>query len=249
MLQAPDEPRLVVDAVVGVRRVATVDADHGVDVLGALHALGFVTDGPPTILTTPEPWELRFVWPVRPVAPGDQGFVSDFLEREPDVTDDDLANARRRLRPAAYGFIGSERGLLLTELSERTHAPGWWNLPGGGLDPGESPQRALYREVEEETGQVVGDVRLHSVLLRRHIARSPVAVEDFQSVRVFHVGWAAAPTDPVVHDVGGSTSRAAWVPLERIGEVPIAPALRRLVEEFVAGTGGLAGFRSGGASR
>lgn len=35
-----------------------------------------------------------------------------------------------------------------------------WQFPQGGIDPGESPGQALYREVEEETG--CGDFRVLS---------------------------------------------------------------------------------------
>lgn len=231
------EPRLVVDARHAGRTVATVAAGHGVDAVRVLRARGWVLDGVPEVGTTPDPWTLRLAWPVRPAA-RDEAFDSDFVEREPGIADDELHSARRRLRPAAYGLVASERGILLTELSERTHAPGWWNLPGGGLDPGESPEEALVREVAEETGQRVGEIRMHSVLLRRHIARSPEGVVDFQSVRIFHRCRVRTPSDPVVHDVGGSTSRAAWVAPEDLGAVPIAPSLRAVVEGFVAETWG-----------
>ncbi len=233
------EPRLVVEAWADDRLVAVIDAGHGVDVLRALHAEGWVTHGLPTITTGDDPWELRFVWPVRPVA-WDEAFASDFLEREPGIGEEEIRTARRRLRPAAYGLVASGRGILLTELSDRTSAPGWWNLPGGGLDPGEPPEVGLVREVFEETGQAVEDVRLHSVLLRRHIARAPDVVVDYHSVRMFHRCWVAEPTDPVVHDVGGSTSRAAWVAPDGLADVPIAPSLRRVVEDFVAETWGSA---------
>ena len=39
-------------------------------------------------------------------------------------------------RTAAYAVVTSDRGVLLTELSALTSAPGRWTLPGGGLDPG-----------------------------------------------------------------------------------------------------------------
>ena len=36
---------------------------------------------------------------------------------------------------------------------------GWWLLPGGGLEAGETPQMCCVREVEEETGYIVRPLR------------------------------------------------------------------------------------------
>ncbi|HET6968446.1 MAG TPA: NUDIX domain-containing protein, partial [Ornithinibacter sp.] len=66
---------------------------------------------------------------------------------------------RRRIEPhqrvAAYAVVVAQDRLLLTQLAPRTGAAGRWNLPGGGIDPGESAEAAVVREVAEETGQVV----------------------------------------------------------------------------------------------
>lgn len=52
-----------------------------------------------------------------------------------------------RDRPGAYGIlVGADGMLLLVEQD------GELQLPGGGIDPGESPIQALHREVREETG-------------------------------------------------------------------------------------------------
>jgi len=54
-----------------------------------------------------------------------------------------------RLRPGAYALLPRDGQLLLT----CQHTPGPdIQLPGGGIDPGESPIPALHREVYEETG-------------------------------------------------------------------------------------------------
>ena len=56
---------------------------------------------------------------------------------------------------AAVGAIAIRDGALL--LIRRGHAPsrGRWSLPGGRVEPGETAEQALVREVAEETGLVV----------------------------------------------------------------------------------------------
>lgn len=54
-----------------------------------------------------------------------------------------------RTRPGAYAVIRDGEDILVTESFNP-----WYEvqLPGGGIDPGEGPVRALHREVLEETG-------------------------------------------------------------------------------------------------
>ncbi len=59
------------------------------------------------------------------------------------------ANVKYIDRPGAYGIIALGRDLLLTHQFLETSEI---QLPGGGIDPGETPIRALHREVFEETG-------------------------------------------------------------------------------------------------
>jgi 8-oxo-dGTP diphosphatase len=59
-----------------------------------------------------------------------------------------------RERPAAYGLLEREGRLALVyvTLSDR---PPFYDLPGGGIDPGEDEEQALRREFGEETGLLV----------------------------------------------------------------------------------------------
>lgn len=59
-----------------------------------------------------------------------------------------------RDRRGAYGIIVGRDGHLLL-VDER----GELQLPGGGIDPGESPVQALHREVMEETGWRIAEPR------------------------------------------------------------------------------------------
>lgn len=55
-------------------------------------------------------------------------------------------------RPGAYGIIVGRDGVLLTEQSAPDPDI---QLPGGGIDPGETPVQALIREAHEETGWTI----------------------------------------------------------------------------------------------
>lgn len=62
----------------------------------------------------------------------------------------------KEMKPAQYFRAGAGavilngRGLVLA--LERADVPGAWQLPQGGLQRGETPLQAVYREVQEETG-------------------------------------------------------------------------------------------------
>ena len=56
---------------------------------------------------------------------------------------------RYKLRAGAYAILPLNDRVLLT--LQNTDMPDL-QLPGGGIDPGESPWQALHREVREETG-------------------------------------------------------------------------------------------------
>lgn len=60
-------------------------------------------------------------------------------------------------RAGAYAILMRD-GALLATFQEEPH--GEFQLPGGGIDPGESPIRALHREVYEETGWRISTPRL-----------------------------------------------------------------------------------------
>lgn len=67
------------------------------------------------------------------------------------------------LRPGVYAVLPRGRDVLLTHQSEPQPE---FQLPGGGIDPGESPLTALYREVLEETGWRIAAPRRLGVFRR-----------------------------------------------------------------------------------
>ncbi len=59
------------------------------------------------------------------------------------------------------GLVRNDRGeLLLCKMKpDRGVFPGEWGLPGGGIEPGERMIEALQRELREELGIQVTDIR------------------------------------------------------------------------------------------
>lgn len=142
----------------------------------------------------------------------------------------------QRQRLASYALVVSGRGLLATEFSERTAVPGLWSLPGGGIDPGENPAQTVQREVFEETGQRIEVLQFIDVQTDHWIGHSPSGVvEDFHAVRLIYHAVCPDPTDPVVHDQGGTTADSAWVPAERWRELSWATGARALLNRHAPG--------------
>jgi 8-oxo-dGTP diphosphatase len=98
----------------------------------------------------------------------------------------------------------SDDTILITQRPDRGAFPLEWEFPGGKLEPGETPERALVREVREELGVEATAIRL--LATHRHVYANGLEVEiafvecvlvsrDFMpSSAVRAVRW-AAPAD------------------------------------------------------
>jgi 8-oxo-dGTP diphosphatase len=53
---------------------------------------------------------------------------------------------------AACALIDGEGRVLLSKRPEGKPLAGLWEFPGGKMEPGETPERALVRELKEELG-------------------------------------------------------------------------------------------------
>lgn len=63
-------------------------------------------------------------------------------------------------RPCVGIVLVNRHGLIFT--GERIDTPGAWQMPQGGIDEGETPETAAYRELGEETGLTPDLVRLET---------------------------------------------------------------------------------------
>ena len=80
--------------------------------------------------------------------------------RQMDILGENRFETFTRTRAGSRAVILQEGRILLShELNS-----GWWLVPGGGMEEGETPVTCCIREVEEETGYIVRPVRKFLVL-------------------------------------------------------------------------------------
>ena len=141
----------------------------------------------------------------------DKPFAGIFAKKKPMIRRfgaSPLSGRQYRRRPGAYAILLRKGRILLTHQDDPTPE---FQLPGGGIDPGESPIFALHREVMEETGWTVSSPRrigayrrfcympdygfhaekLCSIWLARPVMRISAPTETGHEAHWFPVGQAA----------------------------------------------------------
>ena len=134
--------------------------------------------------------------------------------------------ARQQTSVRAYGILVHERRVVLVRASSPiNNTPVWW-LPGGGLNFAESPEEAMAREFEEETGLLIAQAELVDVI--SDVRRRPNG-DKVHSVRVIYrvqlVGG------QLRDEPDGSTDMARWFDLDRLDEVNLAEYTRQALSE------------------
>ncbi|MGI8925208.1 MAG: NUDIX domain-containing protein, partial [Tepidiformaceae bacterium] len=106
--------------------------------------------------------------------------------------------------------------------------PGYWTVPGGRMEPGESPDATAFREFEEETGHLLDTVRLFKVYRRE--VDLPSAMVDVQ-----HVYYIDADIDEEAIEVREGQAFRYFRPDELQG-LKLTPYARQILGEFVPST-------------
>jgi 8-oxo-dGTP diphosphatase len=111
--------------------------------------------------------------------------------------------------------------ILLVERPKGKPYAGYWELPGGKIEPNETPQAALVRELKEEIGIMVHDDILVPVTFLSHTYPQYHAV-----VCIFACEqWEGTP-------MGCEGQEIAWVSLEQMGTKMLLPSNIELTEKL-----------------
>ena len=119
---------------------------------------------------------------------------------------------------AACALIDSDGRVLLARRPEGKKMAGLWEFPGGKLDPGETPEAALVRELHEELGIDVAESCLAPFAFASH------AYAHFHLLMPLYLcrRWKGTPT-------GREGQELAWVRPQRLAEYEMPAADKPLI--------------------
>lgn len=119
---------------------------------------------------------------------------------------------------AAVALIDVDGRVLLAERPPGKHLAGMWEFPGGKVQPGETPEAALIRELDEELGIGTHESCLAPFTFASH------SYENFHLLMPLYVcrKWQGIAT-------AREGQRLKWVRPAQLSEYPMPPADKPLI--------------------
>ena len=128
----------------------------------------------------------------------------------------------RMVLVAAAALVDADGRVLMAQRPEGKSMAGLWEFPGGKVDPGETLEKALARELDEELAVKVEETDLEPIAFTSH------PLDDARNLLMPVYGvlaWAGEP-------VGAEGQPLAWVTADELGSdaYPMPPADYPLVD-------------------
>lgn len=114
---------------------------------------------------------------------------------------------------AAVALIDADGRVLLAQRPEGKSLAGLWEFPGGKVEPGETPEAALIRELREELGIDTWQSCLAPLTFASH---------SYDSFHLLMPLFACRRWEGTVQGREGQAT--AWVRPERLRDYPMPPA-------------------------
>ena len=127
-------------------------------------------------------------------------------------------SAEMPLLVTAAVIFNGDRVLITRRPDDKRH-PGFWEFPGGKIDPGESPEAALCREIREELGAEITVEEIFEVVFFRY---------DWGPVLI--LAYRCQLLTNTIHDIGVAEHR--WVRPKELADFSILPADRPIINRL-----------------
>ena len=130
----------------------------------------------------------------------------------------DVEGVKPIVMVAAAALVDTDGRVLLGRRPQGKSLAGLWEFPGGKLEPGETPEACLIRELDEELGVTVAESCLAPFVFASH------GYDSFHLLMPMFLcrRWTGT-VEPRQHEA------LAWVKPNQMGDYPMPPADAPLV--------------------
>jgi dATP pyrophosphohydrolase len=151
-----------------------------------------------------------------------------FILNQPDpllLIENEVPVSRRPIsRTGVYGIAMHDQKLLLVKQRKGPHS-GKWELPGGGIEPGETIEGALRREFYEEVGMSFDNMQFFENLT----ATTEWIDEQGDLYRFHQVGLVYRVTGLSPSHVTSVEMEYAWIDPKQLAPETISPLVRQII--------------------
>lgn len=128
----------------------------------------------------------------------------------------ELPNIPTMIPVVAVAMIASDGRILMQQRRADRAFGGLWEFPGGKVEPGESPESALVREIEEELGLSLDPAGLEPLTFASDPAQPPAPRQPHVILLYTCRTWSGEPRCLEADSI-------AWIAAEELMALPMPP--------------------------